>query len=227
MSTISTPIHSFKSRRLNSQTMSDSKSVVSEAQKLREFESQTLPLMPLMYGMARKLCKEQFAWYVEDLVAETYVKAFKGWHTFEQGTKLSAWMIRIMRNTLTNTQLKESKSRLFTSYDDMEEWQRDRNPESLTARTNQSAEAEAIANMPAKVIEQALAALDPKRRRILELVIIEGYSYAETAEELGIAQGTVMSNLHRGKNELREKLAEYAAEQGYNVSEQQNTRNQK
>lgn len=198
--------------------MSEKKPSPEEKQKLREFEEQAIPLMPLMYGMARKLTKDGYSWYVEDLVQETYVKAFKGWHTFEQGTNLSAWMIRIMKNTLLNLQIKEGRSQHVASYDDMEDWQKDRNPESVTARTNLAAEAEAIANLPAAVIEKALADLDPKRRRILELVLIEGYSYAETAKELKIAQGTVMSSLHRGKNELRAKLADYASEQGYDVS---------
>jgi RNA polymerase sigma-70 factor (ECF subfamily) len=199
------------------------KEKTAEAQKLREFEEQALPLMPLMYGMARKICRDGFESYAEDLVDETYVKAFKSWHTFEQGTKLSAWMIRIMKNTLTNHKIKESRSKSFTSYDDMEEWQRDRNPESLTSRTNLSAEAEAIASMPSKVIDAALSKLPPLRREIIDHVIIQGYSYAETAQELGIPTGTVMSNLHRGKNQLRELLTEYAAQEGYDTTAKQNS----
>ena len=218
MSTISTPLHTLGARKVNSKAMSESKPTPEEAQKLREFEEQAIPLMPLMYGIARKITKDGYSWYVEDLVQETYVKAFRGWHTFEQGTKLSAWMIRIMKNTLLNLQIKEGRSQHVASYDDMEEWQKDRNPESVTARTNLAAEAEAIANMPAAVIEKALADLDPKRRRIIELVLIEGYSYAEAARELKTAEGTIMSSLHRGKSQLRAKLAEYAAEQGYDVT---------
>ncbi|MFM6980311.1 MAG: RNA polymerase sigma factor [Micrococcales bacterium] len=188
-----------------------------DKQKNFEFQTQAMPLLPMMYANARRLCGPQYRDYVDDLVDETYIKAFRSWHTFKQGTELAAWMKVIMKNTLTNHKIKVSKESVFTSYDALEDWQQEQITESLTSRTSRSAEAEAIDAMSQNVVEAALDKVSPEYREVLDYVLIRGYSYAETAKELGVKQNTVGTRLGRGKDQLREILKSYAVQEGYST----------
>lgn len=216
MSTFSTPLHPTARLGLHSKPMTTKEQA--EKQKNFEFEQQAIPLMATMYANARRLCGYQYSNYVDDLVDETYIKAYRSWHTFEQGTDLAAWMKVIMRNTFTNYKIKLSRESAFTSYDALEEWQKDQQPVSLTTTTTKSAEAEAIAQMSQEVVENAIAKVSPQYREVIDYVIIRGYSYAETAKELGIPQNTVGTRLGRGKDQLREILKEYAVQEGYSTT---------
>lgn len=216
MSTISTSLHPIAKHGIKSKSMTKQEQSTKAA--LREFESQTVPLMDGLYANARKLCGYQHASYVEDLVAETYAKAFRSWNTFEQGTSLNAWMKTIMKNTFYNFSDKARRDSKFSSLDAIEEWQQEANhSESLTATTTRSAEAEAIDNLSGSVVSEALAKVSPQYREVLQLVLVEDYSYAETAEKLGIPQNTVGTRLGRGKDQLREILKDYATQEGYNT----------
>lgn len=181
----------------------------------REFESQALPHMPLMLSMARRLgLGEEDA---QDLVQETFIKAFKSWKQFEQGTNLRAWLLKIMHNTNLNNAEKRKRDKAKGSIDELEDWQVG-TATSLTAMASRSAELEAIDNMPPSIIREAIDALPKNQRDVLLQVVVAGLPYKDVAENLGIPQGTVMSSLNRAKSKLKKKLEEYALAEGYNIT---------
>jgi RNA polymerase sigma-70 factor (ECF subfamily) len=180
----------------------------------REFESQALPHMPLMLSMARRLgLGEEDA---QDLVQETFIKAFKSWKQFEQGTNLRAWLLKIMHTNLNNAE-KRKRDKAKGSIDELEDWQVG-TATSLTAMASRSAELEAIDNMPPSIIREAIDALPKNQRDVLLQVVVAGLPYKDVAENLGIPQGTVMSSLNRAKSKLKKKLEEYALAEGYNIT---------
>jgi RNA polymerase sigma-70 factor (ECF subfamily) len=199
-------------RPLDSKKMSH---ISRSAQTARDFEEQAMPLMPLVLAMARRATRNEED--AQDLVQETYIKAYRSWHQFEQGTNLRAWLLRIMHNTHLNNVDKQNRDKAKSSIDDLEEWQVG-TAESLTARSQRSAEAEAISNMTSDVVRRAIDELPENQRNVLLQVVIGGLQYKEAAEALGIPQGTVMSSFSRAKTKLREKLEEYAKQEGYNLT---------
>jgi RNA polymerase sigma-70 factor (ECF subfamily) len=180
--------------------------------RLRSFEEQALPLMPQLFGAALRWTRNLSD--AEDLVQETFAKAFAAWDKFEQGTNLKAWLFRIMTNTQINFYNKRSKDQAKTALDDLEDWQVG-GGESLTAVTTRSAEAEAMDNMPAQVIKNAMNQLPVEFRMVVYYAVVEGLSYAEIAQVMQTPVGTVMSRLHRGKKMLRDLLHDYAKQEGY------------
>lgn len=179
------------------------------------FEAQVLPLTNYLFSLA--LGKTGNRADAEDLVQETIIKAYRSFASFEQGTALKAWLKTILHNTNTNIAVKRAKQLGKTALDELEDWQVGAAP-SLTSVANRSAEIEAIDAMKIPEIERALAELPENWRQILTLRVIDGLSYAEIAEALGIKEGTVMSSLHRSKAKLRELLLDYAKEEGYSVT---------
>jgi RNA polymerase sigma-70 factor (ECF subfamily) len=177
-----------------------------------EFNQQAMPLLPRLYRMA--LRNTQNPTEADDLVQETLARAFNYWNQYEQGTNLLAWMGKIMENLGKNRFAKLARNPFKSSVDQLEEWQVGA-ASSLTATSASSAETVAIDNLPADIVKNALDSLDKKRRMVVYYAIVEGLSYKEIADTMGIKLGTVMSNLHRGKNELREKLRDYAIQEGY------------
>lgn len=221
---------SFKTPRLNSKPMSsvnsaetsannavaDDKpatkfSAKTAAQKALEFEQLAIPLMPQVYGMALRWTKNPSD--AEDLVQDTFAKAFNAWDQFEQGTNLKAWIFRILTNTQINSYNKKAKDQAKVSIDQFEDWQLG-DVESLTSLASRSAELEALDRLPADIIKKSLSELG-EFQQVVELAVIAEMPYAAIAEELDIPVGTVMSRLHRGKKKLREKLLDYAIQEGY------------
>ena len=195
-----------------------------EDQGQDSFESQAIPLMPELYGAAMKFTRNPTD--AEDLIQETFLKAFKAWHQYENGTNLKAWLSKIMYNTYVNSYHKKNRDQAKDSIDNLEEWQIG-GATSLTASASKSAEAVAIANMPAEVVKLALEDLREEFREVVLQAIVLDLSYADIAKNMGTPVGTVMSRLHRGKKELREKLASYAAEQGIGLENVQHTKSEK
>jgi RNA polymerase sigma-70 factor, ECF subfamily len=202
-------------RPLDSKLMSISE----QEQQLRLFEEQALPLMPQLYGAALRWTRNPSD--AEDLVQETFAKAFGAWAKFEQGTNLKAWLFRIMTNTHINLYNKRAKDQAKGGLDELEDWQVGTG-ESVTSRPNRSAEAEAIDNLPAQVIRDALGSIPDEFRMVVYYAVVEGLPYAEIAEVMQTPVGTVMSRLHRGKKLLRTLLTDYALEQGYQVEREEN-----
>lgn len=213
MSSVTTALQNTKISRLNSQAMTVLKPKITPEQ-MREFEEQAMPLMPLVLAMAkRETHNDEDA---QDLVQETYIKAFRSWGQFQQGTNLKAWLLKIMRNTYLNNAEKKKRDKAKGSIDELEDWQIG-GAESLTTMRSRSAEAEAIDNMPAASITEALDRLPAEFKEVVLQAVVMGLPYAEIAQNMGTPVGTVMSRLHRGKKALREELVEYAKEQGYST----------
>ena len=185
-----------------------------KSEKLRSFEQQALPLMPQLYGAALRWTRNPSD--AEDLVQETFAKAFSAWGKFEQGTNLKAWLFRIMTNTHINLYNKRAKDQAKTALDDLEDWQVG-GGESITSISTRSAEAEALDNLPSKVIRDALDEIPEEFRMVVYYAVVEGLPYAEIADVMGTPVGTVMSRLHRGKKLLKNLLSDYAAQEGYQV----------
>ena len=202
-------------RRLDSKTMKKSNSAADQA-RIQAFEQQALPLMPQLYGAALRWTRNPSD--AEDLVQEAFAKAFVAWGQFQQGTNLKAWLYRIMTNTHINMYNKRAKDQAKGGLDDLEDWQIG-SAESVTSLASRSAELEAIDNLPSETIRKALHDIPDEFRMVVYYAVVDGLPYAEIAEIMDTPIGTVMSRLHRGKKLLRKLLAEYAAQEGYDVSE--------
>jgi len=183
-----------------------------KTEKLRAFEEQALPLMPQLYGAALRWTRNPSD--AEDLVQETFAKAYAAWDKFQQGTNLKAWLYRIMTNTHINLYNKRAKDQAKGGLDELEDWQVG-SGESVTAKAARSAEAEAMDNLPSTIIRESLDQIPDEFRMVVYYAVVEGLPYAEIAEVMDTPVGTVMSRLHRGKKMLKELLTDYAKQEGF------------
>ena len=204
-------------KRLNSMAMTTKDPAIeAEALKLLQFEQQAIPLMPKLMPFAME--KSQYnRSEAEDLMQESFAKAYRYWNTFEQGTNIYGWLKKIVKNTAINRGMKEAKHQQVSALDDMEDFKLGEDAHSVTARANRSAESEVLARLASNDVQDAVDSLKPEFRAVVQMAIVDGYSYQEIADILGIKIGTVMSRLHRGKKTLRETLYNYAQQEGYNV----------
>ncbi|MBL3698388.1 sigma-70 family RNA polymerase sigma factor [Leucobacter luti] len=186
-----------------------------QAKLERRFTTDALPLLDQLYGAAMKMTRNPQD--AQDLVQETFAKAFAAFASFEEGTNLKAWLYRIMTNAYINTYRKKQREPYLGVVEDLEDWQLG-GAESTTAMSSRSAEAEAIDRTPDTVVTDALNALPEDFRMAVYLADVEGFSYQEIADIAGVPIGTVMSRLHRGRARLRKSLGEYAREQGVGLT---------
>ena len=177
----------------------------------QRFTRDALPYLDQLYGAAMKMTRNPQD--AQDLVQETFAKAFASFGTFAEGTNLKAWLYRIMTNSYINVYRKKQREPYLGVVEDLEDWQLG-GAESTTAMSSRSAEAEAIDRTPAGVVTDALAALPEDFRMVVYLADVEGFSYQEIADIVERPIGTVMSRLHRGRARLRQSLGDYAREQG-------------
>ena len=200
---------------LNSKQMKSAEEQAKQTQ-IAEFEQQALPLMPQLYGAALRWTRNPSD--AEDLVQEAFAKAFVAWAQYQQGTNLKAWLYRIMTNTHINMYNKRAKDQAKGGLDELEDWQLG-SAESVTSLSSRSAELEAIDNLPSDTIKNALHEIPEEFRMVVYYAVVDGLPYAEIAEIMGTPVGTVMSRLHRGKKLLKKLLSEYAQQEGYDVSD--------
>ena len=187
-----------------------------EALKLLQFEQQAIPLLAKLMPFAME--KSQYnRSEAEDLIQESFAKAYRYWNTFEQGTNVYGWLKKIIKNTAINRGMKEAKHQQVGALDEMEDFKLGEDAHSITARVNRSAESEVLAKLASNDVQDAVDSLKPEFQAVVQMAIVDGYSYQEIADILGIKIGTVMSRLHRGKKTLRETLYNYAQQEGYNV----------
>ena len=175
------------------------------------FTEEAMPLLDQLYGGALRMTRNPQD--AEDLVQETYLKAFNAFDSFKQGTNLKAWLYRIMTNTYINSYRKKKRRPLETSADEITDHQL-YTSSSHESPGLESAEVEALKSMPNSRISEALNALNEDYRMVVYYADVEGLAYKEIAEVMDIPLGTVMSRLHRGRKQLREMLKDVANEQG-------------
>ncbi len=189
--------------------MSKSQATTDDPALRERFERDVLPLLPNLYSAALRLTRNPSD--AEDLVQESYLRAYRGFGGFEEGTNLRAWMYRILTNTFINAYRKKQREPVTVSDDDVEDWYLyDR----LGGSTEASAETSVLERLPDEDVQRALEALPEQFRMAVWLADVEGFSYKEIAEILDVPIGTVMSRLHRGRKSLQKALWETVRERG-------------
>ena len=187
-----------------------------EAARAARFEVEAMPYLDQLYGAAMRMTR--YPADAEDLVQDTYVRAFASFHQYRPGTNLKAWLYRILTNTFINSYRRRQRQPLQTDADAVEDWQLHR-AASHDSVGLPSAESLALDSLPDSDIKDALGQLSEDRRLAVYLADVEGFSYKEIAEIMDTPIGTVMSRLHRGRRQLRGLLADYAREYGYGQTE--------
>jgi RNA polymerase sigma-70 factor (ECF subfamily) len=177
-----------------------------EARDRVHFEEEALTHADQLYRIALRLSGSAQA--AEELVQETYLRAFRGWRGYRPGSNLAAWLATILRNAFLDEARKQSRRPAQESFEDTSEYY----------LYNQLAESggepqEAVLNrLGGGAIVESLADVPPAFREVLVLVDIGEFSYQDAADILGVPIGTVMSRLHRGRRALKQALAARAAE---------------
>ena len=190
-----------------------------EEQHVR-FEQDALQYLDQLYAGALRMTRNPAD--AEDVVQETYAKAYASFHQFTPGTNLKAWLYRILTNTYINSYRKKQREPQLSDGENVEDWQLAR-AESHTSSGLKSAEMVALENLPDTHVKAALQQLAPDFRLAVYLADVEGFSYKEIAEIMGTPIGTVMSRLNRGRTQLRNLLADYARERGVKRTEASRT----
>ena len=169
------------------------------------FEQDVVPYMRKLYPAALRMTRNPSD--AEDLIQETFARAYVAFHQFTPGTNLSAWLYRILANTFINTRRKRGREPAQSLFGEIGELHV---PDTLMTQTARSAEEEALNRLADSDILRALRELPEGFSATIYLADIEGYPYKEIAEIMGTPIGTVMSRLHRGRQQLRARLMAYA-----------------
>jgi RNA polymerase sigma-70 factor (ECF subfamily) len=177
------------------------------------FAEQAMEFMPQLYTAAMRMTRNPSD--AEDLVQETYLKAYRGFGGFEQGTNLKAWLYRILTNTYINTYRAKKRRPDESDVEDIEDLYLYKRLSSADAASlGRSAEDELFEVFTDDEVKAAIEAIPEQFRMAVLLADIEGFSYKEIAEILDIPIGTVMSRLHRGRRGLQKRLWEFATREG-------------
>jgi RNA polymerase sigma-70 factor (ECF subfamily) len=177
------------------------------------FAEQAMPFAPQLYSAALRMTRNPTD--AEDLVQETFLRGFRSFATFTEGTNLRAWLFRILTNAYINRYRSRQRRPLETDLDDVEDrylYHRLGDIDALFA--NRSAEDQLIDLFTDDEVKQALEELPDNFRLPVLLADVEGFHYKEIAEMLDIPIGTVMSRLHRGRKQMQRALYEYAMARG-------------
>lgn len=182
----------------------------SESEKYVVFNTEFIPHIDSMYNFAFRLTNDEDD--ANDLVQDTYMKAFRFINSFQQGTNAKAWLFRILKNSFINDYRKKSKQPAKVDYQEVETTY---NSESTDSETTTDLRTETVQDMIGDEVATALNSLPVDFRTVIILCDIEGFTYEEMAKILDIPIGTVRSRLHRARNLLKEKLRSYANTMGY------------
>jgi RNA polymerase sigma-70 factor (ECF subfamily) len=181
-----------------------------EEEKQEIFHNEFLPHINAMHNFAYRLTLD--ADDANDLVQDTYLKAYRFIDSFEKGTNAKAWLFRILKNSFINDYRKKSKEPSKVDYQEVETYY---NSEEVHRQITPDLRVEAVKDMIGDEISNALNSLDVDFRTVIILCDLEGFKYDEMAKILDIPIGTVRSRLHRARNLLKEKLSDYARKMGY------------
>ena len=177
-----------------------------------DFEAAAMPYVDSLYNTAYRMARNSED--AEDLVQETYLKAYKYYDKFQEGTNFKAWLFKILKNTFINSYRKKQQVPLESDFSEIEESFESLVSEEVSRRTK-SPEQEFLANVLDGDIQKSLEALPEDFRMVVVLADLESFTYKEIAEILDVPVGTVMSRLYRGRRLLESAMLKYAREHGY------------
>ncbi len=185
----------------------------SEPKKQEIFNKEFLPHIRSMYNFGYRLTLNSDD--AQDLVQDTYLKAYRFIDSFQEGTNAKAWLFRILKNSFINDYRKKSKEPSKVDYQDVETYY---NSDDVDRQITSDLRVDSLKDMIGDEISNALNSLDVDFRTVIILCDLEGFKYDEMAKILDIPIGTVRSRLHRARNLLKEKLVTYAKQMGYKNS---------
>ncbi len=172
------------------------------------FAAQAMEYMPSLYAAAMRMTRNRAD--AEDLVQETYLKAYRAFGGFQEGTNLRAWLYRILTNTFINIYRAKKRRPEESDLEDVEDLYLYRRLGGLEGvQAGRSAEDEVLESFTEAEVKEAVEALPDQFRMAVLLADVEGFQYKEIAEILDIPIGTVMSRLHRGRRALQKSLFEF------------------
>jgi len=186
--------------------------VESPEERADRFQRDAMPMLDQLYAAALRMTRNPPD--AEDLVQETFLKAFAAFESFTDGTNLKAWLYRILTNTYINGYRRRQRQPQQQPTEEITDWQlADAAEHSSTGL--RSAEMDALDRLPDSDVKGALGRLPQDFRMAVYLADVEGFAYKEIADIMGTPIGTVMSRLHRGRKQLRELLTDTARERGF------------
>mgnify|MGYP000043844365 FL=1 len=178
-----------------------------------QFTTDAMQYAPQLFSTALRMTRNSSD--AEDLVQETYIKGWRSFHTFQEGTNLRAWLFRIMTNTYINKYNAQKRKGTEVELDDVEELFLYKRLGSIDqSQLSSSAEDQMLDLFTDDEVKNALESLPEDFRIPVLLSDVDGFAYKEIAEMLEIPIGTVMSRLHRGRKAMQKMLYEYARDRG-------------
>ncbi len=189
--------------------MADGKAV--ELKKRKSFETEALPHMDALFRTALRMTKNESD--AEDLVQETYVKAYRFWDRFEPGSNCRAWLFKIMTNIFINEYRSKSRSPVAVNVDEVDD--NFLYGQLAVDEPSENPEQQFFAKIFDDDVKKAIEDLPDDFRFVVVLSFLEGFSYQEIADIMDLQLGTVKSRLHRGRKLLQKALWDYAIKNGY------------
>ncbi|KPM46967.1 sigma-70 family RNA polymerase sigma factor [Jiulongibacter sediminis] len=189
----------------------EKKPTYSDTERYGIFNSEFMPHIDSMYNFAYRLTNDEDD--ANDLVQDTYLKAFRFINSFQKGTNAKAWLFRILKNSFINDYRKKSKEPAKVDYQEVETIYNSADEPQYNGTVD--LRTEMVQDLIGDEVTRALNGLPVDFRTVIILCDIEGFTYEEMAKILDIPIGTVRSRLHRARNLLKEKLRSYATNMGY------------